>query len=31
MKKTHWWALGGIVAGYIIGKAGGVGNALHKF
>lgn len=30
MKKTHWWALGGLVAGYILGKGGGVSGALHK-
>lgn len=31
MKKTHWWALGGIVVGYLIGTMGGIRGALARF
>lgn len=30
MKKTHWWGLGGLVAGLLIGKMGGIRNVAGR-
>lgn len=31
MKKTHIWGLAGVVAGYLIGKMGGLRQAVSRF
>lgn len=31
MKKTHWWGLGGLAVGYLVGKAGGFMSYLRRF
>lgn len=30
MKKTHWWGIGGLIAGYFVGKAGGLRNVTAR-
>jgi len=31
VKKTHIWGIGGLIAGLIVGKMGGIANALGRF
>lgn len=30
MKKTHYWALGGVIVGYLLATMGGIRGALSR-